>query len=70
MSAFIDENDTNYDILIDLLNNNINIFDPNDDFYTDLCFYYLSPKKKDIPIKDRLLELFQILLYVILDAKI
>ena len=49
MSAFIDENDTNYDILIDLLNNNINIFDPNDDFYTDLCFYYLSPKKKRHP---------------------
>jgi hypothetical protein len=58
MYAFIDENDTNYDILIDLLNKDINIFDPNDDFYTDLCFYYLSPKKKDIPIKDRLLEFY------------
>ena len=56
--AFIDENNTNYDILMDLLNNEINIFDPNVDFYTDLCYYYLSPKKKDIPLKDRLSEFY------------
>ena len=58
MYAFIDENNKNYDILIDLLDNDINIFDSNDDFYTDLCFYYLSPKKRDIPIKDRLTEFY------------
>ena len=40
--------------MIDLINQNINIFDPEDDFYTDLCFYFISPIKKDISLKDRL----------------
>ncbi len=33
----------------------IDIFDPNNSFYTDLCFHFKSPYNgKDIPVKDRL----------------
>ena len=33
----------------------IDIFDPNSDFYTDLCFHFKSPiDGKDIPVKDRI----------------
>ena len=52
--SLLNENNTNYETMIDLINQNINIFDPEDDFYTDLCFYFISPIKKDIPLKDRL----------------
>ena len=56
--SLLNENDTNYESLIDLINQNINIFDPEDDFYTDLCFYFISPIKKDIPVRDRLEEFY------------
>ena len=56
--SFLNKNDTNFDILIDLLNQNINIFDIESDFYTDLCFFFISPIKKDIPLKDRLLDFY------------
>ena len=41
------------EILVDLVKQGINIFDPNDKFYQDLCYYYDSPVKKDIPMRDR-----------------
>ena len=56
--SLLHENDTNYQQILDLLEQGINIFDPTDDFYTDLCYYYISPVKKDIPLKDRLLEFY------------
>ena len=56
--SFLDENDTNYNTTVNLLDQNINIFDPNDDFYTELCFYFISPIEKDIPLKDRLSEFY------------
>ena len=34
---------------------NINIFNLTDIFYTDLCYYYESPNGKDIPLKQRIL---------------
>ena len=36
-------------------NQDINIFNSSDVFYTDLCFYYESPNGKDVPLKERIL---------------
>ena len=33
----------------------INIFNISDEFYTDICFHFESPNGKDIPLKDRIL---------------
>ena len=52
------DNNDNLEMQIELLKNDINIFDPNDEFYSDLCFYFISPIKKDIPLKDRLQEFY------------
>ena len=51
--SFLNENDTNYKLMIYLTDQNINIFNISDAFYTDLCFDYDNPLKKDIPLKDR-----------------
>ena len=56
--SLLDEDDSNYEILTNLIGKGINIFDPQDDFYSDLCFYFISPIKKDIPLKDRLQEFY------------
>ena len=56
--SYYDENSTNFGLVNYLLDQNINIFDPNDDFYTNLCLYLETPIKKDIPIKDRLIEFY------------
>ena len=37
-----------------LLKQGIDIFNKSDRFYTDICYYFESPNKKDIPLKDRL----------------
>ena len=50
----LDKNITNYESILDLINQGINIFDPNDDFYTDLCYFFISPIKKDITVRDRI----------------
>ena len=45
----------NYESMEELTEQGINIFNPNDEFYTDLCFHFKSPiNGKDIPLKDRL----------------
>ena len=41
------------DYIIYLLKQEIDLFDPNNEFYTNLCFYYDSPNNKDIAMKDR-----------------
>ena len=51
-------NTDEFKVEMDLINQNINIFDPTDDFYSDLCFHFISPIKKDIPLKDRLSEFY------------
>ena len=40
--------------IIDMLTTEkTDLFNPSNDFYTNLCFYYDSPNDKDIPMKDR-----------------
>ena len=41
-----------------LIGQEINIFNLNDAFYTDICFHYISPNGKDIPLKDRILSIY------------
>ena len=48
----------NYDKMKEMLEQGINIFDPQDPFYTDICYPYDSPEKKDISLEDRLLIYF------------
>ena len=36
----------------------IDIFDPSNRFYSDLCYYFESPNGKDIPLKDRITSFF------------
>ena len=52
--SLLDETNPNYDKMISLTGQNINIFDLNDPFYTDLCYEFESPINKDIPLKDRI----------------
>ena len=56
--ALLKENNINYEFLSYFINQNINIFDTNDAFYTDICYDYKSPINKDITLKDRLLMVF------------
>ena len=48
----------NFEKILELAQQNINIFDKSNDFYNDICFNYISPNGKDIPIKDRLKEFY------------
>jgi hypothetical protein len=41
--------------ILNLTNQNINVFNKSSEFYTDLCYHYDSPCGKDIALKDRLL---------------
>ena len=52
------ESDKNINDIMELAQQNINIFDKTNEFYTDICFNYESPKGKDIPLKDRLKEFY------------
>ena len=48
------KNTENFESIENLVKQGIDIFDPKDDFYTDLCFHFKSPiDGKDIPVKDR-----------------
>ena len=44
----------NIDWFMDLADQGIDVFNPNSDFFTDLCYHYKSPiDGKDIPLKER-----------------
>ena len=38
---------------MNMLDQEIDVFNPLNEFYTNLCFYYDSPNNKDIPMRDR-----------------
>ena len=56
--ALLDENSTIYEVQTFLTDQGINIFDPNDPFYTDICYDFDNPLKKDIPLNDRIKHIF------------
>ena len=53
--SLLDENNTNYELMIQLTKQGVNIFNISDEFYTSLCYEYESPVDKDIALKDRML---------------
>ena len=56
--ALLDENDENYFLQIYLSKQGINIFDENDEFFTNICLEFDNPLSRDIPLKDRLRSVF------------
>ena len=41
-----------------LVNQGIDVFDLSNIFYNELCYYFESPNKKDVPLKDRYLSFY------------
>ena len=54
LDDMLDENHTYYDVQKDLTDQGVNIFDPNDPFYTDLCYDFDNPLERDIPLNSRI----------------
>ena len=46
------------DSLLFLTNQDINVFNIDDIFYTDICYHFESPNGKDVPLKDRIKHFF------------
>ena len=58
LTTILNGNDTKYELQSSLASQGINIFDKNDPFYTDLCFDYDNPKDRDMPLSDRITNVF------------
>ena len=48
------ENSDKFDEQMDLIGQDINIFDAEDRFFTDICYHFESPNGKDVALADRL----------------
>ena len=55
----IDKNDPEYELKMSLIKQNINIYNSDDSFFNDICFYFNNSKKRDIALSDRLKYLYQ-----------
>ena len=58
LTSILNKNDTYYETQTSLTSQGINIFDINDPFYTDICYDFDNPMKKDIPLNDRIKTIF------------
>ena len=58
LTTILNGKDTKYELQSSLTSQGINIFDVNDPFYTDLCFDYDNPKDRDMPLSDRVTNVF------------
>ena len=56
--VLLDENDENYGLQVYLTKQGINIFDENNEFFTNICLEFDNPLNRDIPLKDRLKSAF------------
>ena len=56
--SVLDKNDTFYEAQTSLTSQGINIFELDGPFYTDICFDFDNPLKKDIPLNDRINDIF------------
>ena len=56
--ALLDENNEFYNLQASLAEQGINIFDKNDPFYTDICYDFDNPYDRDIPLNDRIKDLY------------
>ena len=46
------------DFIIYLMKQGIDVFNISDKFHNDLCYHYESPNGKDVPLKDRISEIY------------
>ena len=58
LSRFFNNYQPNYEEMKNLLEQGINIFNASDDFFTDICYHFDSPIKRDITLKDRVLSFY------------
>ena len=58
LNELLNENNSFYQVQIFLTDQGINIFDRNDPFFTDICYDFDNPLKKDIPLNSRVQDLF------------
>ena len=56
--AQLNNSGVDFDSALFLAEQNIDIFNISDAFYTDICFHFISPNGKDIPLKDRVLTYY------------
>ena len=54
----MDKNDIYYQTQTSLASQGINIFDLNDPFFIDICYDFDNPLKKDIPLNDRIKDMY------------
>ena len=52
--SVLNETDIDLDSILYLTQQDINIFNSSDKFYTDICYSFDSPNGKDVPLKDRI----------------
>ncbi|MCQ2816772.1 MAG: hypothetical protein MJ252_05845, partial [archaeon] len=53
ISMIYNENSELMKLITEMHEDNVDIFDPNSPFFTDICFTYTTKNKRDISIKDR-----------------
>ena len=58
LNSVLNKNDSFYETQTSLTAQGINIFDVSDPFYTDICYDFDNPIKKDIPLNDRIKDIF------------
>ena len=54
----LEESGIDYSSIVQLADQNINVFDKSGAFYTDLCFEFDSPSGRDITLEDRIKEFY------------
>ena len=54
----LNNSNVNMNYTLFLAQQNINIFNISDEFYTNICFNFESPNGKDVPLKDRILTYY------------
>ena len=52
--SILDDYKINYESILYLTDQNINVFDSKGAFYTDICYDFISPTNRDITLEDRL----------------
>ena len=58
LNSVLNKNYSFYQTQTSLTSQGINIFDINDPFYTDICYDFDNPLKKDIPLNNRIKSIF------------
>ena len=52
--SHLNNSNADFNSVLFLAQQNINIFNLSDEFYTNICYNYVSPNGKDVPLSDRI----------------